>query len=56
MTAREQRIIALIDAIAPTMTDADRQYMRASLVYGNLKLEDSRLERSTVEAAVRRSK
>lgn len=40
MSAREERLIALIDRAARSETDADRRYLVASLAYGNVALED----------------
>lgn len=51
MSEREHRVIALIDAAASVQTAADRAYLRESLAYGNLKLEDGSLTRDAISVA-----
>lgn len=51
MSEREHKLIALIDAAADRQTAADRAYLRESLAYGNLKLEDGSLTRDAISVA-----
>ena len=56
MSDREKRLVALIDRMAASQTAEDRAYLRESLAYGNLKLEDSRLTRSQMADAATKTR
>ncbi len=51
MSSRDLHLIAMIDAVVARGAASESELL-VGMVYGNLKLEDSRLERDTVTAAV----
>lgn len=53
MSERDRRLAARFESVAATGR-ANEAYLVESLAYGNLKLEDQRLERSTIIEATRR--
>jgi hypothetical protein len=54
-SSRDMRLAAKIASVAPR-TPEDAARVVESLAFGNLQLEDSRLDRASVAAAVRRTK
>lgn len=55
MSERDRHLVQLIDELARTQTAEDRAYLVESLAYGNLKLEDQNLARSTIVDAARKA-